>query len=836
MTIIIKFFRVVFFLILYFVLCMIAVATILGNWSDGAQMLFVFITPIVLTWWGEKRRTRRRERSEGEENRRDLKLEEKWSSAHNRSDHHNKLNDSEQAARRDRALQDRNRQAIHPNFSQKLHNSEDKSEKSDSKNRLKLAKHKGDRHTGWVPSSETVSIGRLEIGGMVYVGTPPRLNDYGYVDVCRSYIDPSLSVARRGNDKMGNHMPYWPGYSEIPSQCRATYLEWLASGRSDPSYDPGYMFLYFYGLERRFILDQPPEEEKREILQEVRRLKGLYPENGSVQRYLGEFIQIAQISLSEEAIHEPLFEYRSWELPLSLKVAIGARVGRGDLLSGDWVLSWLMCHPERRLRTPATRCNKEFHTLFRLRFEERFPQGLKVRKPRKLLKFNYQAASSEFQAELEPMVNGTRVPDISTLRKPVEIAQEIADEVMDDLDKLSRYLGRNPVGRGSVEAQALLPQELWQLFPSEELEKLKNWAENVVGGGGFIPVLDVIEHLEGQRPEKMSKRILTSAADALARIGYGFAPDPRFALRSPKPDEPVVLFELGERVAKLEEVSNDYRSALVEAAVGSFVAHADGQIVESERKLLRAKAMGVDGLSQQEYQRLAANLEWMLAVAPDMTLLRRKLKEIRPEAMASIRSALVAAAHADGVIQSEEVVGIEKIYRALGLDPALVYSDLHTGGVSDGPVRVRAIQHAAMGEAIPDETPSALPKLDTARIAAIQSDTARVSSVLGEIFDDTPEVTEKAEADEPVLSGLDAKRSHLVKILLTRDRWAENAFEDLCREAGVLASGAVEDINEWAYDTYDEVLLDEYDGYEVSPFVAEQLKKKFGEEAPNVEA
>ncbi|WP_321364372.1 TerB N-terminal domain-containing protein [uncultured Celeribacter sp.] len=841
---------------------MIAVTTILQSWPDGAQMLFSFGVPIALVWWGEKRRANRLAKPESEFSQSDAKLKRGSPKPQMTVVPRDRTDLKEQTERREQVLRERNRDAMLSGSSRILSKAEnetnpqyqppkqdyaaivkagrasspDLSQIAVRKERERGRPVKATRRTGWVPSSESVDVGGRIIGGMVYVGTPPRLNDYGYRDKCRAYIDPSLSVARNGTDKVGNYMPYWPGYSEIPSQCRATYLDWLASGRSDPSYDPGYMFLYFYGLERRFVLDQPPEAEKREILQEVRRLMKLYPDNGSVQRYLGEFIQLAQISLNDEAVHEPVFDYRGWDLPLSLKVAIGARVGRGDWLSADWVLSWLMCHPERRLRTPATRCAEEFRALFRLRFDERFPEGLKVSKPRKMLEPTYQAASSEFQGQLEPMVNGARVPDISGLRKPVEIAQEIADEAMDDLDKLSRYLGRNPDGRGSVEAQALLPQELWELFPSEELESLKAWAADRVGSGGLIPVLDVIERLESSRPEKLSKRILTGAADALARIGYGFAPDPRFALRSPKLDEPVMLFELGEAVGQLEDVSDDYRAALIEAALGSFVAHADGQITESERKSLQAKATDVDRLSGQEYRRLAANVEWMLAVAPDMTLLRRKLKDTGPEAMASIRSALVAAAHADGVIQSEEVAGIEKVYKALGLDPALVYSDLHAGDVSDGPVRVRAAEPGAAGETIPDEAPSGPPKLDAARIAAIQSDTARVSSVLGDIFDDTPDVSEALEADETVLGGLDAKHSDLVKALIAQEHWTEEAFEELCRATGLLASGAIEDVNEWAYDTYDEALLDEYDGYDVSPDLAAQLKKKFGEEIPHVEA
>jgi hypothetical protein len=75
---------------------------------------------------------------------------------------------------------------------------------------------------GWVPKGQRITIAGREIDGMVYVGTPPKMNSHGYGEKCRAYIDPSLSVASSGSDRNGNGMPYWPGYSSIPAICRAT--------------------------------------------------------------------------------------------------------------------------------------------------------------------------------------------------------------------------------------------------------------------------------------------------------------------------------------------------------------------------------------------------------------------------------------------------------------------------------------------------------------------------------------------------------------------------------------------------------------------------------------
>lgn len=843
MSSIIKFLRIVFFLFLYFILCMVLVATMLQDWTDGGQMLFAFGAPVILVWWQEKRRSRKaaaKALAEGSPKTRPRQPE----SAARPSGYEKRIQRERARTRETNASQVSSVEQAHSppkqNYAEIVRAGKsaapDLSSAAERNQPSRVPSTRTARSTkgGWIPSGETASVAGRNIGGMVYVGTPPLLNTYGHRDKCRAYIDPSLSVTRSGTDKAGDCMPYWPGYSDISPQCRATYLEWLASGRSDASYNPGYMFLYFYGLERRFFVDQSNEDAK-DIVKEVRRLQSLYPDNHSVRRYLGEFLDIAMLAETDLNAIEPIFERERWELPFSLRYAIGARIDKGENLTADWLLSWFICHPESNLRTPASRCRDEFIALFRMRFDQRFPDGLKVTKPRKKLTASYRAASSEFEGSANPTVDGKPLPDISGLRKPIEIAQELADEVMNDLDKLSRFLGRNPDGRGSVEAHALLPSELWQSFPSEEMDRLKSWASDIVDQGGLVPLEQVIRRLESDASEKIGKRQMTGAADALARLGIGLAPDPRFALRSPKAEEPVVLFSLGKPIEKLEEVSESYRSALMELALGSLVAHADGRIAEPERCALEDRVSAAS-ISDQERRRLRANLEWFLAVPPDMTLLRRKLRDVGQDSQAAMRAALVGAAHADGIIHSNEVASIEKVYKALGLDPALAYSDLHVGEVADGPRTARASQPGRPGEAIPEPEKASGAKLDASRIAAIRSDTERVSSVLGQIFDVEDEETGVSTSPtQTQLAGLDPKHGALVLELIDRDHWSEAEFEKICASHGLMASGALEVVNEWSFETHDGPLLDEYDGYDVPPDIAEAVKEEMNSEVRDVE-
>jgi hypothetical protein len=80
------------------------------------------------------------------------------------------------------------------------------------------------------------------------------------------------------------------------------------------------------------------------------------------------------------------------------------------------------------------------------------------------------------------------------------------------------------------------------------------------------------------------------------------------------------------------------------------------------------------------------------------------------------------------------------------------------------------------------------------------------------------------------LKGLDVKCAAFVRDVIAKDHWSAEAFEQLASRHGLMASGALETINEWSFATYDEALLDEYDGYDVADEIAQALKTQFEKE------
>ncbi len=676
--------------------------------------------------------------------------------------------------------------------------------------------------TRWAQPGEVVTVAGRAIPGMVYLGS-------GSASLSRvwegsPFIDPKLRVAADDPDVAGNSFSYFPRYGEIPPRARAAYLDWLADGRRDKSYGIGYVFLFFYGLERRFFVDSPSEDEKRALVAETERLLGIYGENRSIQGYLGMFLDTARVVLAKDDELEPCTESSGYRLPLGLQVAIGRMTKRGVALNADWLLAWYSAHPDYSFRTPARRAQPEFRELFRLLFNERYPNGLKVRASKRGLNAQYRASSGAFEVDLSTFIGD--IPDISRLSQPLNAAKKIVDEATGALDRYSRFLGRNPNSRTTMEAHVLLPERLWTKFPCPELEELRNWANDLILSDHLPLIEEVIERIEGNRPEKVNTRQLTWASDLLARLSIGMAPDPRFALRKPKVGDPVVLFRLSDDTLDAGDVSEKYREVLITIAMGSFVAGADGIVANVERKALRSMVESAE-LSDSERERLLANLRWMTAVPPDLTVFRRQLANVSEDLSKELGRVALAMAAVDDSISPREIQAIERLYVAIGLSTDGIYSAIHDLTSATEPVVVRASDDQDIEFLIPERPgPDGGIVLNAERVAAIRSNTERASTILGAIFQEDDPQTEPEETsgeDYTKYFGLDVRHSDLVSELLTRSRWEESEFESLASRFQLMAGGALETINEWSFERFDDVLIEEYEGYELNPEVASEL-------------
>ena len=676
----------------------------------------------------------------------------------------------------------------------------------------------------WYKADEVTTVAGRKIGGNVYIGS---IADKEYWKAEYSgIIDPDLPVATTGADKPGQSVNHWPNYCEISSQARAAYLDWLASSRNDRRIGIGYVFMYFYGLERRFFLDHPDDEEKEQLINEVYRLISMYGGNYSVQQYLGAFLDVAQILTDPDNTNRFRFEQHAYELPFGLRYAMGKMIKERTRLNAYWVFQWYVSHPETRLDDIAKREFREFRVLFTELFNERYPNGIQVKVPKGYLQLKYRVASTAFDIGLTELIGD--IPDVSGMLRPLTIAREIAEKAVKALQRYSQFLTRYPDKRNSIESYTYLPRILWKILPRTELENLRHWANNIIKTGGFVPVVQVIERVEGFRPYGLTSEILIKVTDTLARLSIGMAPDPRFALRSPKIDEPVVLFQLSAGTTLVNKVSDLYLQTLITIAIGSFVANSEEKASDSERDWLQSEIQKAD-LSGVEKDRLYANLKWLLTVEPDLRLLSRKMSEVPKNTHQGLAHIALSVATVDGAIGPGKIKAVEKLYKAMKLPVENIFSDLHQLTARVEPVLVRTASEEVSDSMIP--SPPDLEDgifLNRRRIATIEAETLYTSSILREIFYDDSiesEFFDEPNEDADELEGLDPKHGAFVRELLKRPHWIDSDFAQLVQQFQLMQDGAMETVNEWSYRHFDDALIEEYDGFVINQDVVAMLKE-----------
>lgn len=693
--------------------------------------------------------------------------------------------------------------------------------------------------------------GRVVRGGMVYLGSEVRSADGYSAEPC--LIDPRLRVHWRNPDWGGATMNYWPSYDHVDPRARAAYLNWLAGGRRNETAYIGYVFLFFYGLERRLFIDLGSDFEHPEvdaIVAEIERLLGIYGENRSFSGYAGALLDFVKgvRSVNNEAGAVPWDpNYKGWEVPVAVRVGIGRYVGQGRRIPPEWALSYLRYHPEVRLRMPARRCHGEFDELFKIRYRSRFGDGIKVRRPSRKLSLSYRPASGGFRGEVSVALGS--IPDVRSVIGPINKLKDLAVACTDELDAYSRFVGRRPADSETAEAIGLLPDVLVALRGGPVVDSLRAWTDDMLAeqSSVVVPLDDLVTRWSPARKTKLTKRDAVSLVSLLGKLGVGVEPDVRFGAPTPKPGSNAVIFRLPDGAAA--SPSSGYTAAMSLVHLTAVVAAADGTISPEEQRHLSEHVERSLGLALDERVRLEAHLTYLGSGRLGMAGMKQKVEALRSGDRAAVGNFLIGVAGADGIITPEEIITLTKVFGYLGLDDSDVYRQIHAVGIGDGgPVTVRQAEEAARWSIPkPPEDPPRISypmHLDPEKVAARLAETAHVTALLTEIFadDEVPSgagvrldaVTRSAETSgsEPDatpagslrIGDLDGPHTALAVTLIERSEWARIDLEDIAGSLGLpLLDGALDVINEAALDACDEPLIEGDDPLEVNPYAVEAL-------------
>lgn len=723
-------------------------------------------------------------------------------------------------------------------------------------------KGKRSSRKAWVPPGTSVTVRGIAIpDGMIYVGDSllpversiqemSRSSRSGrngvYVTFSRTgnmepcLINPNLPITKQRLDPEGSTFSYWPSYSDIPPVARKTYLEWLASGRTNPDIGIGYVFLFFYGIERRVLFAAQHSDIARNeipvLINEIERLTSLYGADRSFHSYARTFVDWVKGAYKTGKLY--LGDPPSWNLQSS-SVELDPPITLFSLsqifednvhIPWKWAFAWAE-HKIGGPRVPVRRCREEALELFRIRYQKKYGEGVLNKRKLTFIRPEYRTASSSFgsyhlwkapERILDPGKAVTAWKSVSTL----------FTEVCDDLAAYSRLLGRNSEAKGTPEASALLPVELDSLVDPSSLELREQLA--LLLSQGEFPVLRAEQLFQGwklKREGALQKSEVTAAITLLSNWGVGIEPD--ISQGSPKIrlEDNVVVFR--EITSEEENHQKEYEKASLLIQLVAFVLVADGGVRYIEINACCRYLFSTFSLNKLEEKRLKALLIWRTNSKPNLVGVKKRLAPLSKADREKIADFLVVLAGADGVIHPEEIKALRKLYNTLELDQDLVYSHIHELSVStaypDEPVTVASSDskqktYTIPGKPVPEETSSDV-VLSRDLIEKRMRDTEVVSTLLSTVFEDEAELETEVEEQaslEDTVQGLDALQSKFVLQLGAKMKWGREELESLAANLGIPFDGSIEAINEVSWNMFDEPLID-IDDYSVFQDVYDRM-------------
>ncbi len=663
----------------------------------------------------------------------------------------------------------------------------------------------------WIYPNKSVTTGNYKIRkGFFYFGGKLESRD-GY-STDSALIDPTLPVNEGSPDYAGDDMSYWPSYSGITSRSRSAYLEWLASNRDNPTTYIGYVFLYFYGLERRLLVDREKGLVKNKeislLFQEVKRLLKIYGTNGSFRNYAVNLLSYIWILYGAKGNtpYELLFINGS-PSPVFYYI-LGKTIGEGKPVPAKLAFAWLTTHSDYKPKTPAKRCPKKFRLLFAKRYREAFqPDGMILKPNKSKLVITYRPASSSLHA---PHPIETNLPDPEKLRAPINKLIELAESCQEELNAYSRFVGRQGNKKGSASAVALLPSDLIPLLNLPGIARIKkNLEAKLTSGFGLIPVNYILRLIGESALIKLNKKESEIVAKILTTVGYGMAPDIRFHDAKPEKGGKAVLYRLG--IDKHLAPGNDFDHLVTILRLGSMVAKIDDQVDRSEFQVLNTLIQQNGDLSSGEKKSLKAYLYWRISAPANMRGLKAQLNKLDDHKRSAISRILIDVAHADGHIAPEEVKQLEKLYNSLGLEKVAVINDLHQSKAERKTQQGEQTAHLTKCEDTNSEK-SASNVIDLERLRQHEEETVGVKNILDKIFIDSGEssdFTDQTVSTEDELTGLDTKQKMFYNELITKDEWQRDEIFVLCDKLNIMMDGSIEAINDLFFEAADAPLIDE---------------------------
>lgn len=652
-----------------------------------------------------------------------------------------------------------------------------------------------------------------------------------------SLIELGLPVAKESDTS--ERLGYWPSYRDCNPGQRAAYLQWLYGGRPQQVAELGYVFIFFYGLERRIVVDgQDHECVARELL----RLLGMFGQSNSFAGYATRLLWLA-IYLSVDCGGMP-----SDVISDAIRVTNRLRDGSLELylaylsktegqLKGEACYAWAEQDQRAMKSIVCVRHADKFKELFIRKVQDAFPEGVPFPSTTRNKAISYHPASSTLLSAPQQMVKvaGQMMPTLEPRRNPCSKLIQIWNNCIDQLKAFDRA-NRKATHEVTSETYEALPIELRD-GDHPELEHWNRLISRVTDEDGWALVsVNELARIKGIKERtSLTKSQTLSILNTADVLGFAIEPDCRINGKNFRWNEPIAVFNC--EMAKCDDRSIEkFRTAAFLLELGLSVAVSDNDVDERELEAIENHIEAELDLTPDLSKRLSALRHLMIAKGPKLsTVPQTFLTALSKNQRKAIGSYLVSVAAADQVVTNKEKNVLRAAFQKLSL-PLDVLAELLA------PYESAKTEQQTTDSQVEKQLPADAPILDFDRIRRIREETRNVQDLLHDVInhssdgsdeslvvptvDSADEPTEEVASAELVLTSektaqiveqfidhrfatVPSRYQAFCSKLATQSRWNIRVAQELARSEGLMFSAAIETINEWSTDAFGDWLIEE---------------------------
>ena len=646
----------------------------------------------------------------------------------------------------------------------------------------------------WAAPGECVTIGKYTItAGLFYVGTSMRLVNGASV---AALVNPALPFPQKYKTAPhGGKTPEDYDYAKLTPLQRREYLAWLAGGRNDPDANGWNLMLFLTGLERRVIEDGRrglvSVEERRLIRDETARLLALYGQRNDTPAFtLARFFCFMELNLAERKLYTlpVLPEQAGRDASLYLTALVNQCAEDKVPINAETAFAWYLCGSNGNMPL-LFYCYAEYKALFLHYFDESYKDKVLVTQGKE---------SYNLKPLYKPLSDQVRSSEIALPHALHAISSEPLTEAAADIEnQCLRQLERYTLFRASDEPDKRRARFVKPFFFWDEAAK-----ESARALAAEVKERKTIDCEVGWFFDRIDENIpfsLDIAGDlvhGLEALGISSTLDAQSALDE-RIDEKTII-TLYPFTGALAPASKDLFQFQLQML--RLVAAAAAECIPEEYPQCYPGCLSGSSTSDYQHKKLSNTLFLMhgnKAVFKEIVKPFTRMPQSIKYSLVQIINHFFDLYRQDCQydVGYKGIAFLEKLYAALKIDKAELYSRLHK---------------EAAGETEKPET--AAFSLDKEKIKKLRRDTDAVSEILSAVFVDGETETETAAARDEApsaLEGLDRQHSLFIEKLLEKTRWTREEAAALAETSSLILDGAIEILNEAAFEQHDDMLIED---------------------------